>query len=115
MLVPWALFRCYADRTALDAHLPSMGRWLNHLRDLNPTLVWTQPTPKEIADPQAKGAMTDPSLIGTAEIGYAAEALAQMMRHAGPALEGEAAGFDQIWRRGRGRRSRARSCCPTAS
>ena len=51
VLVPWALYRCYADRTALDAHLPSMGRWLHHVRATNPKLVWTQPTPTEPPDP----------------------------------------------------------------
>ena len=96
VLVPWALFRCYADRTALDAHLPSMGRWLLHLRATNPTLVWNLPPPTEAADPLGKGAAPDPSLVGTAEIGYAAEALAQMMRHAGPSLDGEARTFEEL-------------------
>ena len=35
-------------------------------------------------------------MIGTADIGYAAEALAQMMRHAGPALDGEARTFEEL-------------------
>jgi alpha-L-rhamnosidase len=100
VLVPWALFRCYADRTALDAHLPSMGRWLNHLRDTYPTLVWSQPA-SEPVDPRVKGPAPDPALIGTAEIGYAAESLAQMMRHAGPSLDGEARGFEELARAAR--------------
>ena len=96
VMVPWALFRCYADRTALDAHLPSMGRWLHHVRDASPGLVWQQAEKAGGVNPLAKEAATDPSLIGTAEVIHAATALAQMMRHAGPTLEGEARGFEQL-------------------
>ncbi len=97
VLVPLALHRCYGDRTPIDAHLPSMGRWLNHVRAVFPSLVWSPPAAESV-DPLGKGPAPDPALIGTAEIGYAADALAQMMRHVGPALDGEARGFEELAR-----------------
>jgi alpha-L-rhamnosidase len=97
VLVPWALYRCYADRTALDAHLPSMGRWLQHVRGTSRQLVWTHPAPTEPTDPMATGPVATPwALIGTADVGHAAAVLAQMMRHAGPSLDAEARVFEQL-------------------
>ena len=96
VLVPWALHRCYADRSALDAHLASMGRWLNFLRAENADLVWRRHLGARRGDPQEHGPPTDQTLIATAELVHMAEALAEMARQAGPALEPEAHRYHQL-------------------
>jgi alpha-L-rhamnosidase len=90
ILVPWALHRCYGDRTPLDAHLASMGRFLEFVRANNPDLIWAKQLGANLGDPLERGPATDKRLIATAELAYAAEALAVMARASGPALEPEA-------------------------
>lgn len=98
VLVPWAIHRCYADRTALDAHLPSMGRFIDWIKAENPGLVWTRGLTEADGDPLELGVRTDSSLLATAELAHAAAALAQMMRAAGPTLEPSARHYDDIAR-----------------
>ena len=98
VLVPWAIYRCYADRTALDAHLPSMGRWLDWVKAENPDGVFARGQAESRADPLEIGPATDGSLLATAEIVHAAEAVAQMMRAAGPSLEPSALKVDALVR-----------------
>ena len=98
VLVPWALYRCYADRTALDAHLPSMGRFLDWVKAENPDSVVTRGLAAMASDPLEIGPATDASLLATAELVHAAEAVAQMMRSAGPKLEPSALKIDAIAR-----------------
>jgi alpha-L-rhamnosidase len=90
ILVPWALHRCYADRTPLDAHLPSMGRFLERIRSRNPDLVWKNELGANLGDPLERGPATDKTLIATAELAHAAEALATMASAAGTSLQPEA-------------------------
>jgi alpha-L-rhamnosidase len=90
ILVPWALYRCYADRTPLDAHLASMGRFLELVRSKNPDFIWANQRGADLGDPLELGPGTDKTLIATAELAYAADALTAMARSAGPALEPDA-------------------------
>jgi alpha-L-rhamnosidase len=96
VLVPWALDRCYDDRTALDAHLASMGRWLESVRAANPDLVWRNQLGVNLGDPLELGPGTDKALIATAELAHAADVLARMARHAGHSVEPEARGYDAL-------------------
>ena len=50
VLVPWAHYRCYADLSALDMHVTSMGRWLESVKAKNPDLVWRNGLGFERAD-----------------------------------------------------------------
>ncbi|HMJ55420.1 MAG TPA: family 78 glycoside hydrolase catalytic domain [Polyangiaceae bacterium] len=96
VLVPWAVHRCYADRATLDAHLPSMERWLDWVRAENPEGAWTHGLTGAAEDPLELGPPTDAALLATAEVAYTAEALAMMMRGAGPTLEPSARKFDAL-------------------
>ena len=98
ILVPWALHRCYADRTPLDAHLPSMGRFLELVRTQNPDLIWSnQPgAATDVGDPLELGPATDRRLVATAELVHAADALTVMARASGPALEPEARRYQGV-------------------
>jgi len=98
ILVPWAHHRCYADRAALDAHLPSMGRWLDLIRTENPDLLWTKGLEEGPSDPLEIGPATDRSLIATAQLAYLAEALAEMMRSAGATVAPSARPYDELAR-----------------
>jgi alpha-L-rhamnosidase len=101
ILVPWALYRCYADRTPLDSHLASMGRFLGYLRQSNPDFMWTRGRGADLGDPLETGPPTDKALIATAELAYAAEALATMARTAGPSVEPEARQHQELARQAR--------------
>jgi alpha-L-rhamnosidase len=96
VLVPWAYHLCYADRTTLDGHLASMGRWLESVRVANPDLIWKNQRGLDLGDPLELGAATDKALIATAELSHAAHALATMARHAGPAVEPEARRYEGL-------------------
>ena len=96
VLVPWAYHRCYADRTTLDAHLASMGRWLESVRVANPDLIWKNQRGLDLGDPLESGPATDKTLIATAELGHAAHALARMAQHAGPSVEPEARRYEAL-------------------
>ncbi|HMI85043.1 MAG TPA: family 78 glycoside hydrolase catalytic domain [Polyangiaceae bacterium] len=95
--VPWALHRCYADRTALDLHLPSMEQWIDWIKKENPDLVWSRNLgPAE--DALELGPPTGASLIATAELVASADALAVMMRASGPNLEPSARKIEAVAR-----------------
>jgi alpha-L-rhamnosidase len=96
ILVPWALHTCYADRTPLDAHLPSMGRFLELVKKQNPDLLWSNQRGADLGDPLELGPATDHALIGTAELAHAADALAVMARASGAALEPDARRYQAI-------------------
>jgi alpha-L-rhamnosidase len=98
ILVPFALHRCYADRTPLDAHLASMGRFLAYIKEQNPELIWSRALGASLGDPLERGPATDQSLIATAELAHAADALAVMARASGTALEPEAARYQALAR-----------------
>ena len=98
VLVPWAVHRCYADRTTLDAHLASMGRWLDWVKAENPGLVWTRGLTDADGDPMERGSSTDVSLLATAELVATSDAVAQMMRSAGSSLEPTAHKYDELAR-----------------
>ncbi len=96
--VPWALHRCYADRTALDAHMVSMGRWLDLVRERNPDLVWKRDLGAFAGDPGETGTSTVPALIATAELIHAADAVAQIARSGGPDLASYVDKYDTLAR-----------------
>jgi len=91
VLVPWAMYRCYADRTGLEPHITSMGRWLDAIVQKNPDHVWRAGLGESPGDPLESGAHTDPALLATAELAYAADALSHMLgsRNAASAAESE--------------------------
>ena len=101
VLVPAALDRCYADRTALDAHFPSMGRWLEQVRASNPELLWTKALGAAQGDPGERGPTSSPSFLASAELAHSAAALAGMIRPAGPAARSEWQRFDELAARSR--------------
>ena len=101
VLLPWALHRCYADRSALDTHLTSMGLFLSFVRDKNPDGIWRNELGADLGDPGEIGAGTDHTLLASAELVHAASALAQMMRAGGPRLEAEAQSYQQLSDRAR--------------
>jgi len=98
VLVPWAQYLCYADRAAIDVHATSMGRWLDRVKAQNPGLVWRNALGAEHGDPLESGPATDRTLLATAELSYAASALARMMRDDGAGLAAEAERYDTLAR-----------------
>lgn len=96
VLVPWAHYLCYADRSALELHATSMGRWLAHVQSQNHDLVWKNGLGAEPGDPLETGPGTDRALLATAELSYAAFVLARMMRHVGGGLAAEAARYEAL-------------------
>lgn len=101
VLVPWAHYLCYADRAAIDVHATSMGRFLDRVRAQNPDLVWKHALGTEAGDPLEASPSTDRALLATAELSYAAFALAQMLRAGGGGLAAEADRFDALSREAR--------------
>ncbi|HMJ11627.1 MAG TPA: family 78 glycoside hydrolase catalytic domain [Polyangiaceae bacterium] len=96
ILVPWALYRCYADHPTVDLHVTSMGRFLDFVKAKNPDLVWRKELGKTAGDPLEGGDVTDPALLATAELSYAAGALAHMMRAAGGNLTALAESYEKL-------------------
>jgi alpha-L-rhamnosidase len=96
VLVPWALYRCYADHTLLGTHLTSMGLFLDFVRTKNPDLIWRHELGAELGDPGEAGGATDSTLIATAELAYAASALAQIARDGGASLEPTAERYQKL-------------------
>jgi alpha-L-rhamnosidase len=101
VLVPWALYRCYDDRSGLDAHVTSMGRWVDAAVAKNTDLIWRKDLGTGSGDPLESGPGTDPSLLATAELAYASDALAQMLLSGGPALAAEGERFQKLARASR--------------
>lgn len=98
VLVPFALYRCYADRTALDAHMTSMGRWLDFVRAKNPDLVWTNALGAFAGDPFEASPATDKTLIATAELVAAADAVVRIARYGGADLMSYVRRYDELAR-----------------
>lgn len=101
VLLPWAMYRCYADRSALDTHLASMGLFLSFVRDKNPDLIWRHELGADLGDPGETGAATDHALLASAELVHAASALAQMMRSGGASLAASADEYQKLSDRSR--------------
>jgi len=101
VLVPWALYRCYGDRSGLDAHVASMGRWVDAAVAKSTNLIWKKDLGVGSGDPLESGPATDASLLATAELAYATDALAQMLRSGGAAQAAESERFEKLARAGR--------------
>ena len=93
VLVPWALYRCYADSTDIEAHTTSMGRFVDAVVAKSPERIWRKDLGSS-ADPLETGPATAPALLATAELAYTADALSQMLR--GGAADAEAGRFAKL-------------------
>ena len=96
VLVPWAMYRCYADRAGIDPHITSMGRWLDAIAQKNPDHIWRNGLGESPGDPLESGARTDPALLATAEFAYSADALSRMLRGGNAALAAESERFQAL-------------------
>ncbi|MDX2019670.1 MAG: family 78 glycoside hydrolase catalytic domain [Deltaproteobacteria bacterium] len=96
VVVPWALFECYADHQAIDRHLTSMGRWVDLVVSRSPDYVANNVPGTFAGDPGEQGARTDAALVGSAELVHAALALVQIAEQRGHSLDSYAQKYGAI-------------------
>lgn len=66
IVTAWTLYEFYGDERFLSDHFDSMKRWIDHVRDSNPDLVWRNDRGKDYGDWLAVEADTDKTLLATA-------------------------------------------------
>ncbi len=96
VILPWTLYRQYGDTGVIDENWDPMVRWLRHIGDNNPDLIWRNKRGIDYGDwlaPDAvnpKDATTPKDLIATAFWAYDAALMAEMARAIGRAADAEA-------------------------
>ena len=66
VIVPWVVARRYGDERLLAHCYPAMRRWIEHLREANPKLLWLEHRSYDIGDWLNIDAQTDKDLLATA-------------------------------------------------
>lgn len=72
VLVPWHLYRVYADERFLERNLDAMCAWVDHVHRNNPDLVWSRRVGPHFADWLAP-APTPRDVLATAYFAHSAE------------------------------------------
>jgi alpha-L-rhamnosidase len=106
VIVPWTLYRHYADTRILERHWESMTRWMAYIAVANPDFVWRNRRNSDFGDwlaqdgddpANAFGSRTPKDLLATAYWAYDASLMARMARATG--REPEALEFDGLFER----------------
>ena len=96
VILPWTLYRQYGDTGVIDENWDPMVRWLKHIGDNNPDLIWRNKRGIDYGDwlaPDAvnpKDATTPKDLIATAFWAYDAALMAEMAQATGRGAEAQA-------------------------
>jgi alpha-L-rhamnosidase len=96
VILPWTLYRQYGDTGVIDENWQAMTRWLKHIGDANPDLIWRHKRSIDYGDWLAPDAVkagdptTPKDLIATAFWAYDAALMAQMAEATGRTAEAQA-------------------------
>jgi alpha-L-rhamnosidase len=66
IIIPWTLWRRYADRRLLERHWPAMERYMDYLLRHNPDLLWTARRGNDYGDWLSVGEHTPRDVLATA-------------------------------------------------
>ena len=106
VIVPWTLYRHYADTRILERHWQSMTRWMEYIAAANPDFLWRNRRNSDFGDwlaqdgddpANAFGSRTPKDLLATAYWAYDASLMARMARAIG--RESEAFEFEELFER----------------
>jgi alpha-L-rhamnosidase len=96
VIVPWLLYRMYADRGSLRRHFAGMTAWMDFLERGNPDYLRTRDLGNSYNDWLAPGEdRTPPELLATAYWGYDAALMAEIAEAIGRTED--AAGYRALW------------------
>ncbi len=96
VILPWTLYRQYGDTGVITENWEAMTRWLKHIGDANPDLIWRKKRGIDYGDwlaPDAvnpKDPTTPKDLIATAFWAYDAALMAEMAQAIGRMTEAQA-------------------------
>jgi alpha-L-rhamnosidase len=89
IIIPWTLWRRYADRRLLERHWPAMERYMDHLLRHNPDLLWTARRGNDYGDWLSVGDHTPREVLATAYWAYDALLMSEMADELGWAERAE--------------------------
>jgi alpha-L-rhamnosidase len=78
IIIPWTLWRRYADRRLLERHWPAMERYMDYLLRHNPDLLWTARRGNDYGDWLSVGDRTPRDVLATAYWAYDALLMSEM-------------------------------------
>jgi len=79
VIVPWTVYRTYADKRIIERHYDAMARWMAYLREANPELLRKNKLGNNYGDwLSPKGDYTPKDLLATAYWAYDAGLMAEM-------------------------------------
>ncbi|MCA1729966.1 MAG: glycoside hydrolase family 78 protein [Actinobacteria bacterium] len=79
VIVPWTIYRTYEDTRIIERHYGAMARWMEYLREANPTLLRTKGVGNNYGDWLSPGSDDTPKdLLATAYWAYDAKLMAEM-------------------------------------
>lgn len=94
VIIPWALYRLYGDRRALQRCFPAMAAWVDHVHRHNPNLIWENRTGNNYGDWLQVDASTPREVLATAFFAGSAKLVAESARVLGD--ESAAARYDEL-------------------
>jgi alpha-L-rhamnosidase len=79
IIVPWTVYRTYGDTRIVAKHYEAMGRWMEYLREANPSLLRTERLANNYGDWLApEGDNSPKDLLATAYWAYDVRLMAEM-------------------------------------
>ena len=97
VIVPWTIYRVYEDTQIIEKHYAAMVRWMDYLREANPSLLRTKRLGNNYGDWLApKGDATPKDLLATAYWAHDARLMAEMARAIGH--DGDGAKYEELFR-----------------
>ena len=78
VIVPWTLYRVYADERVVGAHFERMKTWIEYIREANPGLLWTKRTAGNNGEWLAMDDRTPKAVLATAYFAYSTSLVAKL-------------------------------------
>ena len=96
IIVPWTIYRTYADTRIVERHYDAMARWMAYLRETNPDLLRKNKLGNNYGDwLSPKGDLTPKDLLATAYWAYDAGLMAEMAHATG--RDGDATAYEELF------------------
>jgi alpha-L-rhamnosidase len=89
LVLPWVLYRTYADTRIIERSYSAMARWMNYIHAANPTLLRTERLNNNYGDWVSYNADTPRDLLATALWAYGALLMAKMAQATGRVAEAQ--------------------------
>ncbi len=97
VICPWVIYERYDDTRVLEEHYGSFVRWIDHVRNANPDLVWTKRVGNNYGDWVSIASNTDKAVLATAFFAQSARLVGRIAKVLGKAEDAKK--YEELFRR----------------